>query len=61
MAMIGDGKTHYDHDSDGNNVEKGGCHLEFRNQRRVSMARIFYLNGHLKVSFHHLKFRYFLK
>ncbi|KAJ3303603.1 hypothetical protein HDV03_003680 [Kappamyces sp. JEL0829] len=49
MAMVGDGKTHYDHDFDGNNVEMGGCHLEFRNKPFPSSARVTYLNGKLRL------------
>jgi hypothetical protein len=45
MGMVGDGKTHYDHDFDGNNVEIGGCHMEIRNKQQASTARITYLHG----------------
>ncbi|KAJ3312185.1 hypothetical protein HDV04_003318 [Boothiomyces sp. JEL0838] len=40
MAMMGDGKTSYDHDFDGNSVELGGCSHDFRNQENPTKARL---------------------
>jgi Legume-like lectin family len=45
MAMAGDGKTKYDHDFDGSNVELGGCHEEIRNKASPTTCRITYLDG----------------
>jgi mannose-binding lectin 2 len=43
MAMIGDGKTSYNHDFDGNTQEAGGCIAEFRNKSRPTTIRITYI------------------
>ncbi|KAJ3273783.1 hypothetical protein HDV01_003910 [Terramyces sp. JEL0728] len=45
MAMMGDEKTTYDHDFDGNSVEAGGCSHDFRNQDNPTKARLTYLDG----------------
>lgn len=42
--MIGDGKTHYDHDFDGTSAEAGGCSLEFRNKPEPVSVRITHVN-----------------
>lgn len=49
MAMIGDGTLHYDHDFDGESIEAGGCHAEFRNKKDRNIARVSYILGTLSV------------
>jgi hypothetical protein len=42
MAMIGDGKTTYNHDRDGLEQEVGGCQLDFRNKNNPTKAKVTY-------------------
>jgi mannose-binding lectin 2 len=52
MAMNGDGKTHYDHDFDGNGSELGGCAAEFRNKAGSTTVRITNIqNKYLKLEY----------
>ncbi|KAJ3012422.1 hypothetical protein HKX48_006291 [Thoreauomyces humboldtii] len=54
-AMLGDGKTSYDHDHDGVAGEIGACEVDFRMQEAPTWARIKYVreNKRLEV-WHHL-------
>nr|KAJ3421805.1 hypothetical protein HK105_002224 [Polyrhizophydium stewartii] len=50
MAIINDGTKYYDHDTDGNNAEVGGCEAHFLNQHYVTKARVTYVhNNYLNV------------
>jgi hypothetical protein len=52
MAMLGDGKTHYDHDFDGNASELGGCAAEFRNKAGSTTVRVTNIqNKYLKLEY----------
>ncbi|RKO99547.1 hypothetical protein CXG81DRAFT_3004, partial [Caulochytrium protostelioides] len=42
-AMVGDGKTPYDHATDGVSNEIGGCSLNFRNKNWPTRARVRYV------------------
>ncbi|GBC05348.1 hypothetical protein RclHR1_06190007 [Rhizophagus clarus] len=50
MAMIGDGKTEYDHDFDGKKNEVAGCEADIRSKQVATKARItYYKNTYLEV------------
>ncbi|KAJ3080191.1 hypothetical protein HK102_003235 [Quaeritorhiza haematococci] len=44
-AMVGDGKTKYDHSQDGKPTEIGGCPADFRNKNYPTKARIKYIRN----------------
>jgi mannose-binding lectin 2 len=46
-AMLGDGKTGYDHDNDGKIGQIGGCAADFRGWDHVTKAKIKYVRGQL--------------
>ncbi|KAI8905825.1 legume-like lectin family-domain-containing protein [Gorgonomyces haynaldii] len=52
MAMVGDGRKSYDHDTDGKQAEipNAGCPTEFRNKDHPTKARVTYVkNKYLRV------------
>ncbi|KAJ3287992.1 hypothetical protein HK104_008369 [Borealophlyctis nickersoniae] len=46
-AMIGDGKTHYDHGKDGKPNEVGGCPADFRDKSWPTKAKIKYVRNEM--------------
>ncbi|KAJ3224024.1 hypothetical protein HK099_000350 [Clydaea vesicula] len=44
-AMVGDGKTSYDHDNDGKDGEIGGCPADFRGWDHATKAKVKYIRG----------------
>ncbi|KAG0048004.1 hypothetical protein BGZ83_007063 [Gryganskiella cystojenkinii] len=51
LAMVGDGKTSYDNDNDGNNNKLGGCESDFRDRTVATKGRLTYYKktGHLNL------------